>query len=56
MKRRNNKQPTDKKPVVANKKLWRELTESSQAKVCGGLCDGQQSNLRAGLVPGNGIF
>ena len=36
MKRRNNEQPTDKKPVVANKKLWRELTEGLQGKVRGG--------------------
>ena len=38
MKRRNNEQPPDKKPLLTNKKLWRKLTESSQAKVCGGLC------------------
>ena len=45
MKRRNNEQPSDKKPVVANKKLWRELTEGLQATVSGGLCDGRQSDL-----------
>ena len=39
MKRRNSKQPTDKKPVVANSELWRKLTESSQATVSGGLRD-----------------
>ncbi len=37
MKRRSSKQPTDKKPVVANSELWRKLTESSQATVSGGL-------------------
>ena len=39
MTRSNKKQPTDKKPVVANNKLWRELTESSQATVSGGICE-----------------
>ena len=37
MKRLNHEQPIDKKPVVANKELWRKLTESSQASVSGGL-------------------
>ena len=36
MTRRNSKQPNDKKPVVANSELWRELTEGSQGKVRGG--------------------
>ena len=43
MKRRSSKQSTDKKLVVANKKLWHELTESSQAIVCGGTGDGQDT-------------
>ena len=37
MTRSNKKQPTDKKPVVANNKLWRELTEGLQGKVRGGV-------------------
>ena len=36
MKRRNNEQPTDKKPVVANFKLWREIPIDLQGKVRGG--------------------
>ena len=36
MKRRSSKQPTDKKPVVANNEQWRELTEGLQGKVRGG--------------------
>ena len=36
MTRSNKKQPTDKKPVVANSELWRELTEDLQGKVRGG--------------------
>ena len=36
MKRRSNEQPTDKKPVVANSELWRELTVGLQGKVRGG--------------------
>ena len=39
MKRRSSKQPSDKKPVVANQKLWRELTEGLQGKVRGGNVD-----------------
>ena len=30
-------EPTDKKPVVANSELWRELTEGLQGKVRGGI-------------------
>ena len=41
MKRRNNEQPTDKKPLVANNELWRKLAEISQAKVSGGCKIGQ---------------
>ena len=37
MKRRNSKQPIDKKPVVVNNELWRELTEGLQGKVRGGI-------------------
>ena len=40
MTRSNKKQPTDKKPLLANKELWRKLTESSQATVSGGFNDG----------------
>ena len=36
MKRRSSKQPTDKKPVVANHELWREISEGLQGKVRGG--------------------
>ncbi len=36
MKRRNSKQPNDKKPVVANSELWRELAIGLQGKVRGG--------------------
>ena len=36
MTRSNKKQPTDKKPVVANKELWREIPEGLQGKVRGG--------------------
>ncbi len=36
MKRRSSKQPTDKKPLVANNELWRELTVGLQGKVRGG--------------------
>ena len=47
MTRSNKKQPTDKKPVVAKSKLWRELTEGLQGKVRGGHNDG---------VEGGGCF
>ena len=36
MKRRNSKQPTDKKPLLANSKLWREIPIDFQGKVRGG--------------------
>ena len=36
MKRRSSKQPTDKKPVVANSELWREIPIGLQGKVRGG--------------------
>ena len=48
MKRRNNEQPTDKKPVVANKKLWREIPEGLQGKVRGGWEDGGSGKILAG--------
>ncbi len=47
MKRSNKKQPTDKKPVVANNELWRKLTERTQAIVSGGKPD--ETDLRLGL-------
>ncbi len=40
MKRRNNEQPSDKKPLLANSELWRELTEGLQEKVRGGADEG----------------
>ena len=36
MTRSNKKQPTDKKPVVANSELWREIPDGLQGKVVGG--------------------
>ena len=36
MKRRNSKQPTDKKPLLANNELWREIPIGLQGKVRGG--------------------
>ena len=41
MKRRSSKQPTDKKPVVANSELWREIPEGLQATVSGGILEDQ---------------
>ncbi len=49
MKRRSSKQPSDKKPLVANKKLWRELTEGLQGKVRGGFGDDDLDTLSGGL-------
>ena len=37
MKRRSSKQPNDKKPVVANSELWREIPIGLQEKVRGGV-------------------
>ena len=37
MKRRSSKQPNDKKLVVANNELWREIPISLQGKVREGL-------------------
>ena len=39
MKRRNNEQPNDKKPVVANNKLWCEIPIGLQGKVRGGVAN-----------------
>ena len=36
MKIGSSKQPTDKKPVVVNSELWREIPDGLQEKVCGG--------------------
>ncbi len=56
MTRSNKKQPTDKKPVVANKELWRELTEGLQGKVRGGVLDANDPQILAGqnICLGNG--
>ena len=40
MKIGSSKQPTDKKPVVVNFKLWREIPEGLQGKVRGGFRSG----------------
>ena len=36
MKRRSSKQLTEKKPLLANNQMWREIPESLQGKVVGG--------------------
>ncbi len=43
----NKKQPTDKKPVVANNELWREIPEGLQGKVRGGDLSGGEDTCPA---------
>ncbi len=53
MTRSNKKQPTDKKPVVANSKLWREIPEGLQGKVGGGITGDSNNKMEFSIVTGN---
>ncbi len=56
MTRSNKKQPTDKKPVVANSTLWREIPEGLQKKVGGGITiiEVRSSIITGTTAPGEG--